>query len=139
MNIIPKSVALMLSVMSIILSMKFLYNSFDYWNGINDGFYNATVMVFSNIVLALVFIAIYLDKDSTNTNEMIKSNLIRIIIIFLFVYLIICFCIFMNNLFEFGFSSGENLTYQISVILFFLLSVGYTIYILKEKNEYCNK
>jgi len=138
MNIIPKNISIILSTLSIILSMKYLYNSFSFMNMNDNEFSNNIVLVFSNISISLVFITLF--KESLyKSNFNIKNLLIfRLMLILIFLYTVFCFCFFMNHLLEFGFNRGESLVYQIASVILFIISVSYILYISKRLSAQIN-
>jgi len=103
-------------------------------NSNSSDFLNNIILVFSNISLSLVFIAIF-RESFYKSNYYIKNLLVfRTTLILIFLYTVFCFCFFMNHLLEFGFNKGESLAYQITSIVLFIFSVSYIIYIYKEVN-----
>lgn len=138
MNIMPKNISVILSTLSIILSMKYLYNSFSFMNINDDEFFNNIVLVFSNISMSLVFITIF--KESLYKSNFNIKNLLRfrLMLILIFLYTVFCFCFFMNHLLEFGFNRGESLAYQIISVILSIISISYIFYIFKRLSARIN-
>lgn len=126
----PKLFLIILIVGSFVLSVKYLYNSWEFLNVNNTKFVDNIVLVFSNLTMSTLFVYLY-----NNQEKLSNSLLIRILLFTYLLYVVFCVCVLMNNILAYGFYNGESLFYQIISIFLSILIITYISKILRNQNR----
>lgn len=134
-----KSITCLLAFMAFILSTKYLYNSYSNVPSNPEKFLNNFVLVFSNIMLVLVFLFMGKSFVINNSNKIDELNKAKLIIIILLVYIVFNFSVLMNFTFNYGLFNGESLFNQISSMVLSLLLISYFIFRLNGINNEMKK
>lgn len=133
-----KYITFFLACITFILSIKYLYNSYTSTSANPENFLNNIILVFSNIMLVLVFLFLGKSYVITNSNKIDELKRAKLIIFILLIYIVFSFSVLMNFTLSSGLFEGEYLFNQISSILLSILLIGYFIYRLKEINNGIN-
>ena len=122
MNLLSKKILFIPLIASFLLSIRFLFHSFDFLRIGGEDFDRNIVMTFSNLAITLVIAFIYDSKVTQKSKELMKKKFFSAI---LFIYNVFIFCVFAYGLIEFGFSRGENLFYQFLTMAFAVFLFSY--------------
>ena len=133
-----KYITFFLACITFVLSIKYLYNSYISIPANPENFLNNIILVFSNIMVVLVFLFLGKSYVINNSNKIDEMKKAKLIIFILLIYIVFCFSVLMNFTLSFGFFYGEYLFNQISSILLSILLIGYFIFRLKEINNRIN-
>ncbi len=133
-----KYITFFLACITFILSIKYLYNSYTSTPENPRKFLNNIILVYSNIMVVLVFLFIGKSYVITNSNKIDELKKAKLIIFILLIYIVFSFSVLVNFTLSFGFFDGEYLFDQIFSILLSILLIGYFIFRLKEINNGMN-
>lgn len=133
-----KYITFILACLTFILSIKYLYNSYTSTPTNPENFLNNIVLVFSNIMVVLVFLFLGKSYVIINSNKIDELKKAKLVIFILLIYIVFSFSVLMNFTLSFGFFDGEYLFNQIASILLSILLIGYFIYRLKVVNNGIN-
>lgn len=126
----PKIFLIILIIGSFVLSVKYLYYSWEFLNVNNTKFVDNIVLVFSNLTMSTLFVYLY-----NNQKKLSNTMLIKTLLLFYLLYVVFCVCVLMNNILAFGFYNGESLFYQITSIVLSILIITYISKILRNQNR----
>lgn len=133
-----KYIAYGLAFVAFIFSVSYLYSSYTSTPTEPENFLDNIVMVFSNVMLILVFLFLGKSAVINNSTKMKAMKVAKWITFVLLVYVVFSFSVFMNFTLNYGFFEGRNLFYQIVSLVLSLSLISYFIYRIQEINKKLN-
>lgn len=129
---LPKPIIYILILSTILLSLDYFYEAFQYGIDNRPTAYKHYLIAILNISLPLIFSQSLLYKNKKN--ELFYKFIIIIILIILIVYALIIFM----NLIKFGFIENKGIVYQLFSISFCFILIFLTTRMIMKKSDNSN-